>query len=424
MRICLLEPCDDSDVGSIGAWYIAEHARRAGYEVDVLRKPGRGYDVELISLHHCRDFVRLARLPKAARIRIVGGHPMQNNPRPVIPFADAICVGEGESWIKQALLLLERYGEAECLRDLPGTIVSSRWEFGDSVPAANVERPLPENPPYLNREWEGRKKAWYVEMARGCPYRCAFCELGHSTPFRIYTKDEIFRCLDRADTRITRKINFYAPDEMSHPDYHELFAHLKERGYAASFSSMRIDSILRRGAPDLNTNHLIRVGIDGLTEKTRRRVNKAITNDMILEYFASMIGRGHTYFKMFYIFGYPWEELSDFDEFERSMSDLRMAIPLKKNIMLRIKWTPFIPQPCTPLAKAGSKYDCEMVDRIRIWHVRNKCPKDYWLHPGSPGWYVDMDGDVMGPRRYMRECELTSGDERLLQRNFTPLHRI
>lgn len=424
MRICLLEPCDDSDAGSIGSWYIAVHAQRAGYPVDILRKPKRGYDIELVSLHHCRDFVRLAQLPRSGGIRIVGGHPMQNNPRPAIPFADVICIGEGESWIKQALPLLERYNDPACLRDLPGTIISALWKFGDPVPAANIERPLPENPPYLNREEESRKKAWYIEIARGCPYHCAFCELGHSTPFRIYSKEEIACCLDQADMKITRKINFFAPDEMSHPDYHELLAYLKERGYAASFSSMRIDSILRKGVPDLHSNHLIRVGIDGLTEATRKRVGKPITNDMILEYFALLIERGHSYFKMFYMFGYPWENLSDFDEFEQLMSDLQMAIPLKKNIMLRIKWTPFIPQPCTPLAKAGSKYDPEMVARIRTWHALHKCPKDYFVHSNKLGWFIDMDGDVMGLPRYMRECELTAGDERLLQHSFSPLHRI
>jgi len=108
VKISLIEACSDDDVGSIGAWYVAERARRAGHTVEMLRHPKRGFDVELVSLHHCDDFPKLAHMPKCAPIRIVGGHPMANNPRPAIPFADAICVGEGESWISEALTRKER----------------------------------------------------------------------------------------------------------------------------------------------------------------------------------------------------------------------------------------------------------------------------------------------------------------------------
>ncbi len=421
MKITMYEPCKPTDTGSIGSWYIIEHARRAGYQVMRVTRP-RKCDVELVSLHHCLDFPRLAAMPRYGTVRIVGGHPMQNNPRPVIPFADAVCVGEGESWIGPALRLLEQNNlDVRALAQLPGTIISSRWHIGDKVPPANVEKPLPDNPPYLNRESESRKKAWYIEIARGCPYRCAFCELGNSMPFRFYPKEHLVEVLNQADTSITRKINFYAPDEASHPNYHELFAHLRSRGYAATFSSMRIDSILRIGPPDVGANHLIRVGIDGLTEETRMRVNKQITNQMIHDYFRLMIERGHIYFKMFYIFGYPWEKLSDFDEFEELMSDLRYGIKPPKNIMIRIKWTPFIPQPSTPLADARPNYDPQMVERIVLWHMRHDRPRS----DAEPGWWFSMDGTPMTANSHKLQCDLTSGDETILMRRFgfTPLHK-
>jgi len=418
MKITMYEPCSADDAGSIGAWYIAEHARRAGYPVEIVRRP-RKCDIELISLHHCLDFPRLAALPRYGKIRIVGGHPMQNNPRPVIPFTDIVCIGEGETWIKKALPLLEKFRSPDCLADLPGTILSSKWHVGDPIPASNIEQPLPDNPPYLNREEQTRKKAWYIEIARGCPYRCAFCEIGWSMPFRYYSTEHLKSVLAKADTSITRKINFYAPDEISHPHYHELFAYLKATGYSASFSSMRIDSILKRGLPDIKPNHLVRVGIDGLTEETRRRVNKPITNEMIIEYFRRFVERGHIYFKMFYIFGYPWEEPSDFDEFEELMNDLRTAIQPRKNLIVRIKWTPFVPQPCTPLAHAKAKYDYKMVDRINVWHALNDRPRDR----RKPGWYFSADGIIMGEESHRRQCELTAGDETILLREFKPLHK-
>jgi len=423
MKIAMIEACKPRDSGSIGAFYVAEHARRAGYEVDFLPRPRDGYDIELISLHHCTDFPVLAQMKKRARWRIVGGHPMQNNPRPAIPFADAVCIGEAETWIKNALSLLEKTDDIESLTVLPGTIISKNWRRGDAIPETNVERPLPDNPPYLNRAGT-RSAAWYIEIARGCPYSCTFCELGSSTPFRHYPAEHLHAVLEKADTGKARKINFYAPDEVSHPQYHELFAHLMRCGYSASFSSMRIDSILRRGvAPDMKKNHLIRVGIDGLTEETRHRVNKKITNDMIVDYFKLLVKRGQVRFKMFYIFGYPWEQLSDFDGFAALMDRLRSDVQLKKNISCRIKWTPFIPQPCTPLGNAEPVYDFAMVDKIRVWHALNDRPRDQ----NKPGWYFEADaGGPMGFNSHRRQVELTRGDESILLSkiaNIYPLHQ-
>lgn len=417
MKICMVEACREEDAGSIGAWYVAEHAKRAGYPVDFLRRTSKNYDVELISVHHCSDFERLAIMPKRAKYRIVGGHPMQNNPRPAIPFADAICIGEGESWIKKALPLLEKHDDIEALSDLPGTIISINWKAGDRVPKSNIENPLPENPPYLNRPGT-RSAAWYVEIARGCPFSCAYCELGNSLPYRFYSTDQIKKVLDSADTKITRKINFYAPDEAAHPGYHEMFDYLRDRGYMAGFSSMRVDSILKRGLPALKRNVLIRVGIDGITEETRKRVNKNITDDMIVEYFKQFIGRGHIQFKMFFVVGYPWEKTSDFEQFEDLMSRI-FSIPLNKNVSLRIKWTPLVPQPCTPLAGAEAQYDFDLIDKINVWHALHARPGN------APGWYVENDG-LMSYKSHRRQCELTSGNERSLL-NFPgakPLHRI
>lgn len=417
IKVCMIEACSDADAGSIGAWYVVNAARKAGFEVDILRRPKKGYDVELVSLHHCMDFMRLATLPKYSRWRLVGGHPMQNNPKPAIPFADAICVGEGETWIQKALLLLQQTDKIESLAGLKGTIVSKLWEYGDIVPITNVENPLPQNLPYLNRPGT-RSAAWYVEIARGCPYKCLFCELGNSIPFRMYTFDQIKNVLDAADTSITKKINLYAPDEASHPQYSEILTYLRQKGYAASFSSMRIESVMKKELPDIYANHLIRVGIDGLSEETRKKVNKPIMDEMIVSYMKALVEKGHVQFKFFFIYGYPWERIEDFKSFEKLMRRVFM-LPLKKNVSLRIKWTPFIPQPCTPLATAGSQYDFKMVEKINVWHAINARPH------GEVGWYIENDG-MMGYRSYKKQIELTSGDERVLSNHpqITPLYRI
>jgi len=404
MRACFVEACDDKDAGSIGAYYVATHARRAGHQIDFSRTTQNGYDVELISVHHCMDFLRLAHLPKRAPLRIVGGHAMLSNPRPVIPFADIVFRGEAESWIGGALDALDGEKDAACLQGVPGVIVTKNWIKGAHLPDVVFERPLPSNPPYLN--WAGTKSAaWYLEIARGCPFRCAFCELGNSTPFRIYPKEHVFEALKGLDTTLARKINLFAPDETSHPAYTEIYEHLERKGYSAAFSSMRIESVMKRH-PKLKPNVLIRVGIDGLSERVRTEVNKPITDDQIVEYFKEWTERGHVNFKTFFIFSYPGETEADFRGFEILMRRV-FQIRLRKNCSLRIKWTPFIPQPCTPLGSSLPRYNRDIAARIRRWHALHKEPVR------TPGWWVTCDG-MMSEKAHALQCRLTHGDEETL----------
>jgi hypothetical protein len=404
LRCCMIECAAESDAGSIGAHYVAEHARRAGYLVDALPYDTQrtGYDVELISVHHCTDWPRLAALPKRAKIRIIGGHVMANNPRPGIPMADIVCIGEGESWIVKALDCLEADFRPESVAGVPGTIISSMWKAGDTQPEPNVEDPLPDNDPYLNRP--GTLSArWYIEIARGCPYNCAYCELGHSMPYRFYRLEHIKKKLASIDHTKTSKLNWFAPDEASHPDYNDLMATLKKLKYQQAFGSYRVDQVLRRDIQTYSASQLIRVGVDGLTEETRFRVGKKISDDMLVEYFQKLSGRGHVQFKMFMMFGYPWEKHADFGQWELLMKRI-MSIPVKSNCWLRIKWTPLIPQPCTPLADVKPRYDIVMAGKIQKWHSMHKQIVKF------PGWHVECDG-LMSAQSHARQVQLTWAKE-------------
>jgi radical SAM superfamily enzyme YgiQ (UPF0313 family) len=401
MKICLIECCEEQSKGSIGAFYIKTALEKHGYHVDELRRTKRGYDVELISVHHCSDFIRLAKMPKLARYRLVGGHPMQNNPRPCIHFADAVFVGEGEEIIGKSIDAIKQGGIDE-LEHINGWIVSKKWN--GQIPKTITCNPLPNNPPYLNRPGTG-SAAWYIEIARGCPFSCLYCELGNSVEYRYYPMEHIKSLIDLCDLKKTRKINFFAPDEASYPWFNELVKYVENSGYLASFSSMRLDSVMRY-KPMVKVNTLIRVGLDGLTEDTRFKVGKKITNEMVVEYFRYMLNAGHVNFKIFMIFGYEWEKISDFNEFEKLMRMINL-LPKTKNVSIRIKWTPFIPQPCTPLSNTMPKYDFNMVDKINIWHAINARPRK------KPGIYYENDG-IMSKKSHDRQVALTMGGDNII----------
>jgi len=406
LRCCFFECAEDGNTGSIGAHYVVEHARQAGFTVDVLGAcdDRSDYDVELVSVHHCTDWVRLARTPKHAKVRVIGGHVTIGNPRPGIPMTDVVCLGEGESWIVEALSRLDQDCRAGALERMRGTIISSDWRCGNELPSSNFEDPLPDNDPYLNRAGT-RSSRWYIEIARGCPFRCAYCELGNNIPYRYYGLNHIKQKLDMIDPRQTRKLNWFAPDEASHPQYVQLMDELRVRKYQQAFGSYRVDQVLRRDIVPYSASQLIRIGVDGLTEKTRFRVGKKITNDMLMKYFVKLSQQGHVQFKMFMIFGYPWEQLEDFDEWATLMSHI-MHIKVRRSCWLRVKWTPLIPQVGTPLADVSAKYDIMMVNRIQEWHQQHRQISKH------PGWHIECDG-LMSLASHGAQVRMTGGDESL-----------
>jgi radical SAM superfamily enzyme YgiQ (UPF0313 family) len=206
----------------MGAHYVESSARAAGFDVQrvSMNDDTSGFDVELVSVHHCTDFMRLRDAKRKAPIRLVGGHPMANNPRPALPFGDAFCVGEGESWVVDALTAVRAGATARDLVHVPGTLVPSLWD--GVLPAKREERPLPRHPAYLNRASEGHSAVWYLEMARGCPFSCEYCELGWSLKYRPQDTDFLLEQVDAIDRSKSNKISLFAPDEASHPGYAEV----------------------------------------------------------------------------------------------------------------------------------------------------------------------------------------------------------
>lgn len=404
MRICMIEPAGDGECGSIGAHFVAESARNAGYQVDVISASSDdcGYDVELVSIHHPSDYPRLVKMKKHGKVRVIGGHITYNNPRPVIPLADYLCIGDGETWIVEFLSCLS--SGKDPADEVEGTVDCKRHIAGSKLPQCRYEKKL-NNSPYLNREGT-RSAAWYIEIARGCPFSCHYCELGNSMPYRFVLAEKVIQQIRSIDRSKSKKIVFFAPDEASHPAYNLLLDEAAKAGVRQCFGSYRIDQIMRTGGLHVMPNQLIRVGIDGMTEETRFKVSKKIKDSEIVDYFRLMTSLGHVNFKMFQMFGHPWEKNSDFDQWERLMRKV-CAIPLQKNVSLRIKWTPLIPQPVTPLAGVKPIYSLDLVNKIKIWHKLVSKPSR------EPGWFITLDG-IMSAKSHTEQIKMTVGDESTL----------
>ena len=171
------------------------------------------------------------------------------------------------------------------------------------------------------------------------------------------------------------------------------------------FGSMRVEQIMKKDLP-LKGNMLVRVGMDGLSEETRFRVGRKQKDIDFIRYFQYMSEQGHTNFKIFMIVGYPWEEQKDLDSWIKLMSKISQ-IDRKTSAHVRIKITPFIPQPTTPLAGSQAKYDMELIKRMEEWISK-------WKPKRTPGWFFEQDGCTMGWKNWKAQCDLTNGNEDIL----------
>jgi len=400
MKIKLIECCEEDSKGSVGFEFI----RRSVASLPFVEFVEEGQEIELCSIHHCTGFKHLASLPSLSGVkRIVGGHVMANNCRPAIPFADLICLGEGETWIKKVLKSInEGQSIAQC-GEIDGSLVCGGYDR--KIPEPVWEDGVPSHQPYLNRCGEGHDATWYIEIARGCPFSCHYCELGNTVKYRQRSRESVVDALNQCDLSLSKKVTLFAPDEASHPHYGDFLTEIEKLGMQTMFGSMRVDSYVNH-ALTTRKNMLIRVGIDGLTEETRFQVGKKITDKQIVDFFRFMTEQGHSNFKIFMVVGYPWETGEDFREFKKLWEKIA-SIPRIENAHVRIKITPLIPQPSTPLADAKAKYDAINIQWMETW-INNHRPKK------EKGWFIEQDGRTMAMKNWIEQCRLTKGDEVIL----------
>ena len=390
MKIAAYEPTTEKH--SIGFQYILQRARDAGYDITYCDDyPDGGYDLVLISVHHFRDLHTLYNIKRNNMPRLMGGHILLSNPYPFKHYTDYMLIGEGESWIVPALKQFEEQGSI----DLAGT-----WHCQNEPPEPIYEPDCPSNPPKLNiygDDIDGHAPNWYIEIARGCPYNCAYCELGSTAPYRWKPLDVVISEIDMIDSTISKRVALLAPDQASHPHYQEIHNYILSKGYFSMFGSFRLDRVIKSEI-EFRQNMTIRVGVDGLSERLRYAVNKRISDNDILRYFKFMIDQGHVNFKIFQMFGFPNETLQDLAQWELLVNKISL-IP-KKHIHIRVKFTPLIPQMKTPLQDFKAVYRFDIANAIAEWHKKYRS-----IFKGKQ-IDLEMDGTIMGYKTWKEEARL------------------
>jgi radical SAM superfamily enzyme YgiQ (UPF0313 family) len=348
--------------------------------------PLRDFDAVAFSVSFENDYLhvlqvlRLAGIPLRAQDRgprdplvILGGAALFLNPEPLAPFADLVAVGEGEPMVPRMMDALlggpdPRKG-LEALTHREGFYVPSRYEVryhADGTVAAY------DGPGRVVRQraWPGAmgfpqstiltphtemSMKYMVEISRGCPCMCRFCWAGYNyLPVRGFTRAELV-ARAREVRRFTHKIGLVSTAVCDHPEIDGIVDDLAGMDYEVSVASLRLD--------DLTPGFVFKLadtGVQGLTlapecgsDRMRQILNKAFTNEEILDKAAWIFENGIQNLKLYYMVGLPFEEHADVEaivDLTREIRERMLKVARSRGRIGRLhpSVNAFVPKPGTP----------------------------------------------------------------------------
>jgi len=317
--------------------------------VPVTEKTASVFDVVLFSVfwwQHVYDFVAFcnkAGIGKHAKAKtrvIVGGF---NSFNPLIfqKYAHAVCVGDGEDVIPFAVR-----GQAHP-SIYTGTEARIQYATADISQNGFV---------YSNEANIAR-----IEVARGCKYRCKFCQLAHMKKYREVSFEQIESSLSKVKSK---RVALFAPNKTSHSRFEDIKTALQR--------SKKIDVV-----PDVRFNEIekfysntgMQIGIEGISQKLRFSVGKALTDDRFREIVKFIIEKSVIQGNSPHLFtGFILDLPGESDEDWKAFGDFLDGLQDIKNVnlfCLFFVFNLFMPSPFTPLEDAEIHPDRDYQSKIK-----------------------------------------------------------
>lgn len=318
---------------------------------------------------------------------VIAGGPCVQNPEPMARFFDAIVIGDGEESLPavcDAWLELKRSGLprrealARLAAEVPHVYVPSCYrpragaggrglapaplseEFAAPIQPAVVAdldaMPLPVRPLVPNIECVQDRIS--IEIMRGCPWRCRFCQATTTKrPLRIRKVQTIveaaWECYRNTGYN---EISLLSLSTSDYPDFRELMERLqalfRPLGVNVSVPSLRVNEQLQLVGDLLNTDRRsgLTLAPEAARDAMRRQIGKRITNDDLLEGCRKAFENGFQRVKLYFMCGLPGECEADIDGIIDLAEDIARigrsvhgrAVQVVANV------SNFVPKPHTP----------------------------------------------------------------------------
>jgi radical SAM superfamily enzyme YgiQ (UPF0313 family) len=301
---------------------------------------------------------------------IVGGGPCSLNPEPLRSFFDLFVIGEAEEVVLELMDVYRRRKEEyragrlskqdllSACAQLKGVYVPSmatqqtvQKRFIASMDAAHV--PLDWLVPFIQIVHDRIT----VEVSRGCPNRCRFCQARNQYyPYRNRSLDAVITAAQETYRRTGYdEISLSGLSVSDYPELKILLERLidlfRERGVSVSLPSVK--SKLMLGELSEVIARIKKTGLTFAPEAGTEQMRQRLAKDFDLEEFFVVLQQayqaGYQHVKLYFMIGLPGETQADLDgivELVHKVSDLRRSV-CGRAAEVHISVNALIPKPHT-----------------------------------------------------------------------------
>jgi radical SAM family uncharacterized protein len=322
----------------------------------------------------------------AAHPLVIAGGPCGMNPEPMARFIDAFLIGDGEEalpelcdvWaeLKQAGLDRETM-LARLAARLPYVYVPRFYEPQDDgngrmvvrptrgdvperiVPAmlADLEAIAPPRAPIVPHV-ESVQDRITIEIMRGCPGKCRFCQSTTiKRPLRFRKVETILQAaLEQYRTTGYNEVSLLSLSTSDYPEFDVLMRRLQETfrplGVSVSLPSLRINEQLRFVSDVMNTDRhsSLTLAPEVARDDMRQQVGKPITNEDLYAGCRRAFENGFSRVKLYFMCGLPGERETDLEgiiEMSETISRLGQQVTGRQTTVVA-NLSNFVPKPQTP----------------------------------------------------------------------------
>lgn len=367
LKICVIDACFPVNNQTFGMaalwmqWYIPQCG---GIVTDL-------YSADVVAITCVFPDVEktVRQIKKITRAPIVCGGSGALSPYSIGKFCDAVCVGNGQRFLKT--LCEKGIDEAKKLPE--------SWIDGESR-HVDVASGFCWDCPPVKFEQNGYR----VFCGRGCKKKCKFCQTGWAIEYEENPNPKKLISQINNLREQGKTFAYLSNDPMQH-SFFKLLPNVEHGSYS-------LDFIKKNGLPSCRQ---IRLGVEGVSERLRELCGKPIShNDLVKA--TVWLNENKKSVRWFMIAGLPTEDKKDWHELMRAIMDWKK---ISSKGSLQLSFTAWCPEPATPFGKCKVKDD--------YW--------DNWI--SFKDWFFDGDGwsnrvrlfNPQTPKARMEKIKLSTG---------------
>lgn len=295
----------------------------------------------------------LAGIPLESRKRtqehplVIAGGICALNPEPLADFIDLFIIGEAEEVLLEILNLYKKYKvESGCsksellklLSGIKGVYIPSYYRIDDKTGARII---LDSHAPEKIHKCHIKDlnqlapmETWIVpyveivhdrvgiEIMRGCPNHCRFCQArSYFAPFRILKKENVLKAVrDLIRKTGYEEVSLLSLSSSDHPSLCEMTQNLldefKDQGTGISLPSLKAKNQIGRISQALSSvkKTALTFAPETGSERLRKMVNKNLKIDELFSVVQDAYRAGYRLLKLYFMIGLPTETREDLDE--------------------------------------------------------------------------------------------------------------